>query len=111
MNKAELIDAIAPHQESAEKTNVTKKEAEAVLNTAIETIVEAIASGDKVTLVGFGRFENRDRKAGEGRNSKSGEKTQIAATTVPAFSAGKLFKESVAGAKAKPAPQAKAKKK
>jgi DNA-binding protein HU-beta len=62
-------------------------------------------------LVGFSRFEKRDRKAREGRNPKSGEKMQTAATTVPAFSVGKRFKESVAGAKAKPVPQAKAKKK
>jgi DNA-binding protein HU-beta len=67
MNKAELIDAIAPHQESAEKINVTEKEVDAVLSAAIETSVEAIASGDKVTLVGFGRFEKCDHQAREGR--------------------------------------------
>ncbi|MGA7934368.1 MAG: HU family DNA-binding protein [Kovacikia sp.] len=103
MNKAELIDAIST------KATVTKKEADAVLSATLDIIVESIAAGEKVTLVGFGSFEARDRKAREGRNPKSGETMQIAATTVPAFSAGKLFKETVAGAKAAPAPAPEAK--
>jgi DNA-binding protein HU-beta len=90
MNKGELIDAIA------EKANVTKKETDAVLSAAIEAIVEAVASGEKVTLVGFGSFEKRDRAQREGRNPKTGETMTIAATSVPGFSAGKLFKEKVA---------------
>jgi DNA-binding protein HU-beta len=92
MNKGELVDAIAI------KANVTKKEADAVLSATIETIVEAVSSGDKVTLVGFGSFEKRDRAQREGRNPKTGETMTIAATSVPGFSAGKLFKEKVAGA-------------
>ncbi len=92
MNKGELVDAIAI------KANVTKKEADAVLSAAIEAIVEAVSSGDKVTLVGFGSFEKRDRAQREGRNPKTGETMTIAATSVPGFSAGKLFKEKVAGA-------------
>jgi DNA-binding protein HU-beta len=92
MNKGELVDAIA------EKANVAKKEADAVLSAAIETIVETVASGEKITVVGFGSFEKRDRKAREGRNPRTGETMTIAATSVPAFSAGKLFKEKVAGA-------------
>jgi DNA-binding protein HU-beta len=90
MNKGELIDAIT------EKTNFTKKEADAVLSAAIDTIIEAVASGDKVTVVGFGSFEKRDRQAREGRNPRTGESMTIAATSVPAFSAGKSFKEKVA---------------
>lgn len=58
--------------------------------------MEAVSSDDKVTLVGFGSFEARDRKAREGRNPKTGDKMVIPATKVPAFSAGKLFKEKVA---------------
>jgi DNA-binding protein HU-beta len=92
MNKGELVDAIAL------KADVTKKEADAVLSAFIETIVETVASGEKLTLVGFGAFEKRDRKAREGRNPKTGETMTIAATSVAAFSAGKSFKEKVAGA-------------
>ena len=90
MNKGELVDRIS------QKATVTKKQADAVLSAAIETIMEAVSEGDKVTLVGFGSFERRDRKEREGRNPKTGEKMSIPATKVPAFSAGKLFKEKVA---------------
>lgn len=90
MNKGELVHAIA------ERTSVTKKEADAVITAAIECIMEAVAEGEKVTLVGFGSFESRERKEREGRNPKTNEKMVIPATKVPAFSAGKLFKDKVA---------------
>jgi DNA-binding protein HU-beta len=90
MNKGELVDAVA------EKATVTKKQADAVLSAALEAIMEAVSDGDKVTLVGFGSFESRERKAREGRNPKTGAKMEIPATRVPAFSAGKLFKDRVA---------------
>ncbi|MEB3212373.1 MAG: HU family DNA-binding protein [Cyanobacteria bacterium J06626_14] len=89
MNKGELVDKIA------EKSGVTKKQADAILSAALDSIIEAVSDGQKVTLVGFGTFEPRDRKAREGRNPKTGEALTIPATTVPAFSAGKLFKEKV----------------
>ena len=90
MNKAELIDTVA------EKADVSKKDADAVLSAVIESIMESVAGGDKVSLVGFGSFEPRDRKARDGRNPQTGETIKIPATTVPAFSAGKGFKEMVA---------------
>jgi DNA-binding protein HU-beta len=90
MNKGELVDAVA------EKANVTKKEADAIISATIETIMESVAGDDKVTLVGFGSFEPRLRKAREGRNPKTNEKMIIPETTVPAFSAGKAFKDKVA---------------
>ena len=90
MNKQELVSAISA------KANVTKKEADIVLTALLETIIEAVASKDKVTLVGFGSFESRERKEREGRNPKTGDKMVIPATWVPAFSAGKQFKERVA---------------
>jgi DNA-binding protein HU-beta len=90
MNKGELVEAIAS------KTEVTKKEADAILTATIEAIIEAVAAGEKVTLVGFGSFEPRERAAREGRNPQTGKKIKIAATKVPAFSAGKQFKELVA---------------
>ncbi|HEY9826092.1 MAG TPA: HU family DNA-binding protein [Stenomitos sp.] len=91
MNKGELVDAIAA------KVDVTKKDADAILSAALEIIVEAVSAGDKVTLVGFGSFEKRERAAREGRNPKTGEPLKIAATSTPGFTAGKAFKEKVAG--------------
>ena len=91
MNKGELVDAIA------QKTDVTKKQADAIVTAMVDTIIEAVSTGDKISLVGFGNFEVRDRQAREGRNPKTGEKMQIAASRVPAFTAGKAFKERVAG--------------
>lgn len=91
MNKGELVDSVA------EKAGVTKKQVDTVLTATFEAIQDAVAAGNKVVLVGFGSFERRDRKAREGRNPKTGETMAIAATTVPAFTAGKLFKEKVSG--------------
>jgi DNA-binding protein HU-beta len=93
MNKGELVDAIA------ERASVTKKEADAIVSAMVETIMDTLASGEKVTLVGFGTFEVRDRAAREGRNPKTGETLKIPATKVPAFSAGKLFKDQVSSSK------------
>lgn len=90
MNKGELVDAISS------KASVTKKEADAILTAAIDVIIDAVAKGEKVTLVGFGTFEPRQRQAREGRNPQTGKAISIPATTVPAFSAGKQFKEAVA---------------
>jgi DNA-binding protein HU-beta len=90
MNKGELVEAIAS------KADVTKKDADAILTAVLDTILETVASGEKVSLVGFGTFEVRDRQAREGRNPATGATIQIPATRVPAFSAGKQFKESVA---------------
>jgi DNA-binding protein HU-beta len=89
MNKADLVSRIV------QKANVTQKQADAILTAAIDTIMGSVSSGDKVTLVGFGTFEVRDRQAREGRNPKTGEKMDIPATKVPAFSAGKQFREAV----------------
>lgn len=92
MNKSELVDAIV------EKTDTTKAEADAIVTATIESIMESVASGEKVSLTGFGSFEPRDRKARDGRNPHTGETLKISATTVPAFSAGKSFKNLVASA-------------
>jgi DNA-binding protein HU-beta len=91
LNKGQLIDAIASKVEAP----ITKKQIEIIVSANFEVIQGAVASGDKVTLVGFGSFESRDRQAREGRNPKTGEKMEIPATKVPAFSAGKQFKELV----------------
>lgn len=90
MNKGELVDQVA------KETGVTKKDVDKVISATVDAIMAAVAEGDKVTLVGFGSFESRDRKEREGRNPKTGDPMKIPATKVPAFSAGKLFKEKVA---------------
>ena len=90
MNKAELVDAIA------QKTNVSKKETDAFVTAMLEEIMVAVAGGSKVTFVGFGSFDPRERQAREGRNPKTGETMTIPATRVPGFSAGKSFKDKVA---------------
>lgn len=93
MNKGELVEAIA------QKTNVSKKETDAILTAMLEEIITAVAGGSKVTFVGFGSFEPRERQAREGRNPKTGEAMTISATRVPGFAAGKSFKEKVAPGK------------
>ena len=89
MNKTELAAIIA------EKAELTKKDAEAVLNAIMDSVKEALAKGDKVSLGGFGTFEVRERAAREGKNPRTGEKLTIAACKVPAFKAGKALKEAV----------------
>ena len=89
MNKEELVQAIT------KQTKVTQKEATEVLNGLVATIQKAVAKKQKVTLVGFGTFEARKRAARTGRNPQTGKEIKIAAKTVPAFSAGKKFKELV----------------
>jgi len=89
MNKAELIDAIR------EQTQASRKQIDVILTATLDTIVEAVSSGDKVALVGFGSFEVKERQAREGFNPKTGDKITIPATKVPGFSAGKVFKDKV----------------
>lgn len=89
MNKEELV------QEISKKTKVTQKDAAEVLGALIDTIETSVSKGQKVTLVGFGTFEARKRAARTGRNPQTGATLKIAAKTVPAFSAGKKFKELV----------------
>lgn len=89
MNKTELIAAVA------EKAEVSKKDAEKTVNALIDTIVEEVAKGEKIQLVGFGTFERRERKEREGCNPQTGEKIPIPASMVPAFKVGKAFKDAV----------------
>ena len=92
MNKGELIDAVAT------STDLSKNVIDNIVSATIETVMDTVADGEKVTLIGFGSFEPRDRKARDGRNPKTGEVIKIPATTVPAFSAGKGFKDRVKNA-------------
>lgn len=72
-----------------------------MLGGLIEVITKTVSKGKKVTLVGFGTFEPRKRAARVGRNPQTGAELKIAAKTVPAFSAGKKFKDLVGGVKKK----------
>lgn len=89
MNKAELISSIA------EKSKLTKKDAEVALKSFIESVEETLEKGDKVQLVGFGTFESRSRAERIGRNPRTKEEITIPASVVPVFKAGKEFKEKV----------------
>ncbi|HHV93028.1 MAG TPA: HU family DNA-binding protein [Firmicutes bacterium] len=90
MNKSELISAVA------EKSGLSKKAAGEAVEAVLNTIAEALAAGEKVTLVGFGTFEVRERAARRGVNPATGAPIDIPATVVPAFKAGKNLKEVVA---------------
>ncbi len=90
MNKEELI------QEVAKKTKASQKNVSEIITALIEIIEKNVAKGKKVTLVGFGTFESRKRAARTGRNPQTGATLKIPAKSVPAFTAGKKFKELVA---------------
>ena len=89
MTKVELIAAVA------NDANLTKKDAEAAVNSALNAITAALKDGDKVTLVGFGTFEVRERPARKGRNPMTGEAIDIDATRSVAFKPGKSIKDAM----------------
>lgn len=94
MNKSELIDAVAA------KTDLSKAAAGRAVEAVLDAVVETVAKGGSVAVIGFGTFEARKRAARNGKNPKTGEAIKIAATTVPAFKPGKAFKDKVAAKKA-----------
>ena len=89
MNKTELIAAIA------EKTELSKKDAERALKAFTEVVEEELKKGEKVQLVGFGTFEVSKRAAREGRNPQTGEYMTIEASNTPKFKAGKALKDAI----------------
>ena len=89
MNRTELVAAMA------EKTQLSKKDAEAALKAFVDVVSEEMKKGEKVQLVGFGTFEVSERAAREGRNPQTGETMTIAASKTPKFKAGKAFKDLV----------------
>ncbi len=89
MNKTELI-ALA-----AQSAGLTKKDAERFLNAALDHIAAELTAGGKVQLSGFGSFEIRDREPRLGRNPRTGEAVDIAATRTPVFKPSKMLKEKV----------------
>ena len=89
MNKTELIAA------AAEKAGISKKDAERVLNAALDTITLTLAQGQRVQLSGFGIFEVKDREARVGRNPRTKEAIEIPATRTPVFKASAALKTTV----------------
>ena len=89
MNKNELIASVA------EKAEISNKDADAAVKAVTEVITEALAQGDKISLVGFGTFSVRERAARSGINPLTKEKMEIAAAKVPAFKAGKALKDAI----------------
>ena len=89
MNKNELISAMA------EKSKLTKKDADIALDAFVESVQDALKAGDKVQLVGFGTFEVKTRAARTGKNPRTGEPVKIAASKAPAFKAGKALKDAL----------------
>ena len=89
MNKTELVASIA------EKSGISKKDAEKALGAFVDTVAATLKKGDKVQLIGFGTFEIHKRAARTGINPRTGEKLKIAAAKVPAFKAGAALKDAV----------------
>ena len=89
MKKSELIAVVA------EKAAISKKDAEAAVAATFDTIVDTIAAGDKIQIVGFGTCERRERNARTGVDPRTNAKIEIPASKVPAFKAGKAFKDAV----------------
>lgn len=89
MNKADVIDAVA------ESADISKAAAGRAVDAVLDTISTSLSGGDPVTLVGFGTFSVRDRAARSGRNPRTGETIEIAASRLPVFKAGKALKDAV----------------
>lgn len=90
MNKTELIATVA------EIAALSKKDAEKAVNATFDAITAALEAGEKVSLVGFGAFDVKERAARMGRNPRTKEEVEIPATRVPLFKAGKALKDTVA---------------
>lgn len=93
MNKSELI------AEVSERTGFSKSDVDLAVSALLDTISDTVADGEKVSLVGFGTFERRDRPARTARNPQTGESVKVAKTKVPAFKAGTTFKKYTAMSK------------
>ena len=90
MTKADLINVVA------QKAGFTKKDSEIAVSAVLEAVTEALAGGDKVSLVGFGTFEVKNRAERKGINPRTKEEISIAASKLPSFKAGKALKDAIA---------------
>ena len=91
MNKGELVAKIADEQ------GMSQKQVDEIVTALLDEIKGQVAKGEKVTITGFGTYSKKDRKGRTGRNPRTGEEIQIPASSVPALSAGKQFKDFVKG--------------
>ncbi len=89
MNKTELVAAVAT------KANISKKDSDDVVKAVFDSIVEALADGEKVSLAGFGTFAVKERPAHTGKNPRTGEALKIEASKVPAFKAAAALKDAL----------------
>ncbi len=89
MTKAELVDEVA------KVVQLTKKQAETIVNIVFDSIVESLRAGQKIELRGFGSFRLRSRKSRTGRNPKTGEKVEVPSKKIPYFKPGKELKELI----------------
>jgi integration host factor subunit beta len=89
MTKAELVDEVA------RVVQLTKKQAETIVNIVFDSIVESLRAGQKIELRGFGSFRLRSRKSRTGRNPKTGEKVEVPSKKIPYFKPGKELKELI----------------
>lgn len=89
MNKTEFVEAVA------EKADVQKSDAAKIVDSLVDVIGDTLKKGDQITLIGFGTFLVSKREARKGRNPRTGEEIQIAASNVPRFKPGKALKESI----------------
>lgn len=90
MNKTELIAAVA------DKAGISKKDADSAVNATIDAVIASVAKDERVQIVGFGTFELHNRSARQGRDPRTNKPITIPASCVPAFKAGKAFKDAVA---------------
>ena len=93
MNKKDFVAAVVENANVT--TNVTKKDAEAVINATFEEVTKLLTAGDKLSITGFGTFEVRERKARTGKNPRTGETVKIAACKAPAFKPSHVLKDVV----------------
>jgi DNA-binding protein HU-beta len=91
VTKQDFVDAVA------DRAGLSKRDAATAVDAVLDTITAALKSRDSVTFTGFGKFSTSDRAARQGVNPRTGERVQIAATTVPKFSAGSALKSAVKG--------------
>ena len=91
MTKQDFVDAVA------DRAGMSKREAGAAVDAMLDTITDALKKGDQVAFTGFGKFSTSARAARTGVNPRTGEKVQIAATTVPKFQAGSALTAAVTG--------------